>query len=380
MKILQYGWLLGLALLSISCKEELADITPGLTSLRVEFVAQDGGTLEEMTGTAEKRLAEGENYPVRLRVTLLDEKGQEIPDRTEKIKIKAMTGKIGKNFKEETAKVESGGVVDVVLKQGYGDVVFWVETVDDLPKQGPFAMLFWGWHEKFFATGISDPMYLPLPTVKTIQTPTSGDGSPWELKNIRLETGDLIVEHVGGEGFWFVDTSLEDYNALFVYTRNSPYLDVGDKLKYISGNVMEFYGTTQLSYSFYEVESSGHAVPDPVELTAAMVKDKDEMERWESRLVRVSDVLIKRFDQDTEALSSYLTYKQYPVTFQGGGAVTLYTKAAAPDFDPREHVEATISYVTGILKQHYSANPQWIILARDADDMGEITEADTAEK
>ncbi len=430
MNAYRIGFLLTLLLGLGACNDELAEITPGLTSLRVEFVALDGENMESMIGSSDNRLGERDEYPVRLRVTMLDENGLEMTDRTETVRIKAQPGKLGKNYLYDTAEVASGDAIDVMLKSGYGDVSFWVEAYEirptnedvieylknlpeeekierfkglsedvlntikeilsreknelfeDLPEDEKKAILeFLNENEKMvviLATGISEAMYLPFPNVKSIQIPvaTGSDVSQWNGFNLRLETGDLIVEHVGGEGFWFVDTSLEDYNALFVYTRNSPYLNVGDKLKYITGNVMEFYGTTQFSYSYYEVESEGHALPDPVEITAEMIADKTIMESLESRVVRVSGIRVNNIENDAEILSGYLTYHQYPVSFTGGGAVTLYTKAGAPDFDPREHKGATISFVTGVLKQHYSADPQWIILARDADDIGEITEAE----
>ncbi len=91
------------------------------------------------------------------------------------------------------------------------------------------------------------------------------------------------VRTYGSKGFWFQDPEADDNPAtsegLFVYTGSVPTVSVGDAVT-VSGTVTEYVpgglrsgnqSITQISRPKVTVVSSGHAVPEPVVITADSV-------------------------------------------------------------------------------------------------------------
>ncbi|RJO66830.1 MAG: hypothetical protein C4523_11175 [Myxococcales bacterium] len=310
----------------------------GLTSLRL--------SLESETGAPDAPLTIGEGLAVQVRVEALDEQGQPMPGYRGKVRFSSKSVFLGRNG-WEAYDVAHGDSISLELVRGMGRTRIMAED------------------EEKFVVGVTEVLYLPPVNFQVAQTPVgSVDAAPWRNNFIRFESGTMVVTHASIDGFYATDLLGDAYNHLYVYTHSMAAVDRGDVLRFVSGTLDEFYGLTELSFPDYEVLCNRLPLPDPVPLTAAMLADDNEMEKYEAGLVSVEGVQVANVDT-----ASYYSYGQWTGQTADGGRITLTTTSALPDFDPRESRNVTLTRVVGNLRQHYSADPEWIVAPRDACDV-----------
>ena len=334
------------ALLSAGCQYEALDAAKGLTSLRV--------TLENEGGSAAHPLDPGAGLPVQVKVEALDETGREMSGYEGHLTFRAKTGFLGRNGWEE-ADVEGGDTVTLSLVRGFGPVRILAEDTEH------------------FVVGVSEPVYLPEPTLSTIQTPTGSiDASPWADNFLRIESGRMVVTYAAGSGFYATDVRGSSYNHLYIYTHGFPSVDRGDVLSWVSGTVSEFYGFTELSFPDYGVRCHDHPLPEPVALTKAMLADDAAMESLEGGLVSAGNVSVAYVNTD-----AFFKYGQWSGRTGDGGAVTVMSLDALPEFNPLLEKGVRFEKLTGVLRQHWSADSgapkgigsEWILTPRDLCDV-----------
>jgi len=302
-------------------------------------------TLLEEYGTKADPLIINDSQPINLKVEAIDALGQVIEGHTANLKFSATNTFIGRNG-WQNLDITSGDTVTIDLKRGVGPIRIMAEDAVS------------------YSVGASDIIYLPEPSMSTIQTPVgTGDASPWSSHFLHIELGKLIVTHVGLTGFYLTDADADAYNSIYVYTHGIPETDRGDRLKFISGTISEFYGLTEMSFPDYEVECHYDQLPEPVLLTSSMLSDNDEMEKYEGSLVTVENLTVYKVDETT-----YYNYGQWTGKTGDGGEITIISRDTVPELDPRTF-NGTFSRMTGVLKQHYAANPDWMLMPRDECDV-----------
>ncbi len=368
-----------LSLLLAGCPDTSAPAKAvGHTSFKV--------TLSSDTGSAESRLDLDRNFKVKLSIEARDEQNDLMKKYDGKVRIKVKpgifternTGDLHLDMDPGSVEleIEDGKATDIELEieRSMGNAVIWVEDIDT------------------FVSGVSETIYLKKITLAGAQYPnhkaevvesTQGtnlcekyetlgiapppDTSVWEYNAVRIETGSLIVTHSQIGGFYLTDTDEPDFGSIYVYTRGIPALERGDRLTYLSGNISEFFGLTELTFPSYAVECSHHALPEPVLINSAMLDCEMEMEKYEGGLVRIDGVSPSKEIDD----ESYLNYGQWMAYKPDGGQISLSTEVAMPGYDPRsqEAKGKVIQSITGILRHHYSADPEWILVPRDECDV-----------
>jgi hypothetical protein len=335
-----------LGLLSACTPGEALAPPTGLSSLRV--------TIENDTGSPESPLlVPDDGLELQLAVEAIDAEGNAITDYSGSIRISARNAFLGRNG-WLNVDIANGDVVSAKLMRGFGSMRFLVEDTGT------------------FVVGVSEPIYLPEPTIAMVQTPTGQiDGSPWSDHFVRVAKGTLVVTYVSLDGFYLTDVDSDAYNSMYVYTHGIPYTDAGDVLSYVSGTVSEFYGLTEMSFPDYDVRCNFHSPPTPVELTQQLLADDTVMERYEAGLVSLTNLKVYRVDDN-----DYLNYGQWVGRAANGAEVTMLTLDALPLFDPREGSNRTAVFekVVGVLRQHWSAKPEWIVIPRTECDIWGVGE------
>jgi hypothetical protein len=217
---------------------------------------------------------------------------------------------------------------------------------------------------------------------------------------------------VRDDGFYISDWRegdlLNDYGHIYVYTYSNPDLieeeaegpvdiKVGQRLIWISGNVTEFYGLTEIGFPVWswKRQQDGtigiHRLPEPVTVTAQDVINPERMEALESAPVIVQDVRVGNF---SETCSDYLQYGQWPVELgqDSCGSVPVgewdcrndvnnkecllinSNKGRPEGFDPAEYKGKCIKYIKGNLRHVMPKYPRkdvnlWIIETDSPDDI-----------
>jgi hypothetical protein len=305
--------------------------------------------------------------------------------------------------------------------------------------------------------GISPDIRFANPRVENVQGYASA--SPLEREAVTITyspndptTGRLVVTRISTEGFYFTDIDPlrpgQGYNSLYAYNFNTPWgIRECDVLSMVDGIVGEFLGFTEMNYPAWQVlpvcsdgsdndgdglvdmsdpdcageddmsetplppdmdpkarvpvpsMSSECPIPDPVELTPAIIADAARMESLESGLVQVQGgVISSNFmscDYDGDGLVAYegdeaacmdqcnadlscteLTqYWQYGqwILNAGGARLFVVSRDACPDFNPMAaaHRGQTLTLLRGILKQIEFIDPPWIVEIRCKDDLVE---------
>ncbi len=283
-----------------------------------------------------------------------------------------------------------------------------------------------------YAVGTSEPLYFDTPLVSDVQ----GRASQSPLLNERVtirgrilpsapEPGDrrhrIVVTQTDNSGFFLTDIddrSCEGepcFNSLYAFNFRAPDgMRVCDLLQTLTGSVAEFVGSTQLSQPGYQVgllwrpndpQAGPCLVPDPVVLTQALARDEVRLERLESGLVRLENVILPTlvgpgrapngipmpgatncdFNNDNRIVydggiedqcatacaanpscsewTSWARFGQVLVTLPGSGAVTrlgLNARAVDPTFDPTRRRTPSVT-VTGTLRQ---VGPNWVVQPR----------------
>lgn len=261
------------------------------------------------------------------------------------------------------------------------------------------------------AVGLSPALYYANPRIADVQGLTSIP--PLEGRSVHIDAGDMVVTRVSVDGLYVTDVSeTRGYNHLFAFNFNTPAgVRVCDKLKTLGGIVGEFYGYTELSYPSWtrdlewpRPERPGPAeclVPEPVEITRALLDDGAAMESLEAGLIQVSGGQITpRFEDcdfndngdiewdtpeetcaddcaaalDCSELTQYRTYGQFSVATPGAtaaerGKIQVLTREAIPDFDALAHAGETVALIRGTLSQVEFLDVPWILEVRCRDDL-----------
>jgi hypothetical protein len=269
-----------------------------------------------------------------------------------------------------------------------------------------------------FAAGISPPVPYELPRIRDIQ----GDGAttPFPYEAIQVSTDrpmPLVVTRVASDGFYVTDLSDQSvgYNHIFAFSFSTPpRMRVCDRVTFLSGTVVEFFGFTELSFPSFKLDYSIEGVddcevPPPAVLEDVMIGDSGVMERLESGLVRIEGFQIGThfgpkpvvnllpdedhsncdlngdgqvdFESATEGpcadncaadlecteWTSYSARGNYKV-YRGGTMIQINTGTAA-GFDPTGHKGEVLDAVTGTLRNFSGGSLNWTIETRCEDDL-----------
>jgi len=277
-----------------------------------------------------------------------------------------------------------------------------------------------------FAAGTSQPVYYSLPRLNDIQG--NGATTPYPYEAVQVETrGTLpvVVTRVASDGFYVTDLSKQDtgYNHMFAFNFSAPVgMRVCDKVTYLSGTVVEFFGFTELSFPGFkldriEAEDTCEQMPEPTLLDAATINDPVAMEKLESSLVRIEGFTISEifgpkpvvnllptinngrdensscdlngdgqvdFEDDIENACSkncsdkanapqctewtgYAARGNYKV-YSAGARIQINTGTAS-EFDPVANKGVTLTSVTGTLRNFSGGSLNWTIETRCPDDL-----------
>jgi|GEM_PF-2073451 len=211
-------------------------------------------------------------------------------------------------------------------------------------------------------------------------------------KPVVIAAGRLIVTGYANDGFYATDISACPglvaaqctaaelaWASAYVYTYSYPNVDLGTRMRYVAGQVQDFYSFTEIGSfpSWQLAENMGETeVPPAVVLAAGDFTDSSAMqtrvEPYEAGLVRLENMVVGQMD--ASAITSYNTYDQWPLCFTGpscspktGGGVVVISRWSNPGFNPVDHQGARVSSITGNLKQHFSAG--YILVPRMETDL-----------
>lgn len=341
----------------VSCEQKLpVSVDPPLT-FEVTLTSGD-------PGTEEQPLAYGEGqhtFVFDVQAIDLDGAPADWFDRQVHIDVQP----VGRLADDQAAWVQlEGGAasgVEVSVEHVHGAATVWFE--DDGSPEEPGS----------FATGLSPAIHVEHPTIHQVQetdlhltSALSGD-----FVRINLDGREAAVTGITRDGFYVTDTSEPDllYAGIYVYSFSRPDVEIGDRVVQLSGIDDEFYGFTELGFPSWKVE--GQVVPPaPVVITAELLGDDEVMEQYESGLVEVHDVTVCPVGEGFE------TYGQWTVLVDpagdcvgGQGAINVVSAFTVADVDPAALVDQVLPRITGNLRYHTSATPNWIIYTRFPDDI-----------
>ncbi|MFO0601805.1 MAG: hypothetical protein U0324_01465 [Polyangiales bacterium] len=290
-----------------------------------------------------------------------------------------------------------------------------------------------------FAAGTSEAIFFATPLLADVQ----GRGAQSPLVDQRVTVrgrteltpapeGDsahrLVVTQTDNTGFYVTDIddrSCEGapcFNSMYSFNFRTPDgMRPCDLLAVLTGSVAEFVSTTQLAQPGFQVGVLWRAddpavgrclIPEATPLAPATVRDPALMERYESGLVRVTDVALPTLmgpglapqgvpmpgatncdlngdgrivfagsaegtcanacaaDPTCSEWSAWLRYGQVTVSLPVGmgeapGRVAITPRAVSPRFDPL-HPTGMRATVTGTLRQ---VGPNWIVQPRCEQDL-----------
>lgn len=238
-----------------------------------------------------------------------------------------------------------------------------------------------------FATGVTAPIHIDLPTVTDIQTSDSTTESHFEHEYVPIKSWDgtdtarsLVVTTVSNDGFYVTDRTdvPGTYNSLFVFSFSRPDgIEVGDRLSELSGIVSEFLGYTELGFPTWAVADRNNAVDEPYEIDPTIVCDDPEMEKWEASVIRL-DGLRSDFASGSDC-EDYSEHAQWPALIEGvtcNGAparISVVNENTVPSFNfppcslaepPTGAHDREVGYLIGVLRHLQFADPPWIIDVR----------------
>ncbi len=269
-----------------------------------------------------------------------------------------------------------------------------------------------------FAAGTSQPIYYSLPRLNDIQG--NGATTPFPYEAVQVETEGpqpVVVTRVASDGFYVTDLSKQStgYNHIFAFNFSAPVgMRVCDKVTYLSGTVVEFFGSTELSFPSFKLEriestDTCESMPTPTLLDEMTINDPKAMEKLESSLVRIAGFKIGThfapkpvvnlkpddehsncdlngdgqvdFENDFEGQcsdncaadvectewTSFAARGNYKV-FSGGTMMQINTGTAS-EFDPVGNKGATLGIVTGTMRNFSGGSLNWTIETRCPDDL-----------
>lgn len=256
-------------------------------------------------------------------------------------------------------KGKAEGVV-VEIHRVHGDSNIWVEDRGTADKPGSYA------------TGLSPTIHVAHPTLHDVSETTNVAGSALDGDFVQVNTAGrrLVVTGIAVDGFYLsdIDEPTDSFNAIFAHTHSRPRGVVqGDLITEIIGTVEEFYGFTELSFPTYKV--GGHLDDIPtLQLSTPLLADDLAMEKLESRLLEVRDVTVCPLGE------GYSSFGQWVVILPGGncntgaGGINIVSALSATNFTPELLVGKVLKRITGDLRYHVAARPNWLLYTRgDAD-------------
>ena len=238
--------------------------------------------------------------------------------------------------------------------------------------------------------GVSPEFYAEAASIVAIQsTIDKGKGSPsrFDKRNLTISGHPMVVTAVIEGGFYVTQVDAKEYASIYLYSHSTPFVEddsdvvtlpVGTLVESANGSVSEFFGYTEMSFPTYtpvyetdeetgkkKIKVDVNLIPDAVDITS-FISDDSKMEKYEASIVTIKNVTVSDFNEND---SAYTEYSQFPLATKYGKvlAQTIYT---APSFDPVKEKSTDHRFdFTGILKQHTSARPTWIIVPRDHNDI-----------
>jgi len=147
-----------------------------------------------------------------------------------------------------------------------------------------------------FAAGVSSAVHYELPRISDIQGQGATTPYPYEATQINTNRPKpVVVTRVSSDGFYVTDIADQatGYNHLFAFNFSTPpRMRICDRVKFLSGTVVEFFGFTELSFPSYKLEYPIDGVevceiPPPALLEDKTISDVKAMEKLESGLVRI---------------------------------------------------------------------------------------------
>ena len=363
----------------VGCEPAATDVPDhsGPMTMNVEFVNPPGGETEEAPLPFSV-----DEMEVRIRVQAIGYDREVDTSFSGPVVLKVAPGEL-----ESTPVVQltnGEGTADITISRAFGRARIWAsdEGTDEEPGS--------------YATGVSPIVHFDYPTCSQVQTSDSVIESPLEGAYVTIrgwdethsDPRDLRVTAVTNDGFYVTDLNepFGAYNSMFAFSFSRPDgIEVGMRLKSLSGIVEEFLGFTELAFPEWVVESQMDEPEVPL-LPREIACDSPEMEKWESQVVTVVGV---RSDFRTASdCNDYLEFGQwpavmldrrgYPVQCDGNDArinvvnantVPSFGFPACESFSPPEEKE--LRYLTGILRHTRFASPPWILEVRNCLDFPE---------
>jgi hypothetical protein len=370
--------------LAAGCTDEL-DLPHATTSLKIEVTAPT--TL----GSETDRLGD-DAREVTVQITALDEQGQLDPSLSTDLDVYVhFLGTLTPNQADHVPLMKvpmQAGVATatVPLEVAFGATSVWFE---DANREGAT-----------FATGVSAQLWYRDPFLDDVSHPVDEtrldalQRSPLEGKQVKIAGsrfgagGALVVTGVYAQGYTVSDVELASktappYGHAFIFTFGRPRaadgrsIEVGHKVKQVSGGVSEFNGFTEFNFPTTQLEAGGpdpSLVPAPVLLQGDWLKQQlgesgmINLERVESALVAVEGATVC----PTEGDDDYTTYGQWKLDAGRGCGVpfNVITKGQVSDFDPAKLVGKKLTRVVGTLKSvSIGSFNVWIVQPRSIDDI-----------
>jgi hypothetical protein len=407
--------------LMVSCGETTGEkpVNKGLAGFAVEF------SKDFDLGSPQKRIGNyGEDIVTKINITALGYDNKPLTDYSGEIEIGLLYGEI--KMENERPMIHNGyaGDIEVKMRNCLDNNRVVVKEVKK--HEGDETT------EQTGKMGVSPVFYPQVATISaiqgTIKEGTKGNQSAFNKRNLTLKDRKMVVTAVIEGGFYLHEVGVDDYSSIYMYTYSTPYVDdniedttalpVGALIESANGSVFEFFGFTEMSFPTFKpvyVEKDGKMtiktdkslIPEPKDISEIIpefieIEDGDEglsetekenkkakikthnkmvektLEKYEASLVTVKNVAVEWFNEND---SSFVEYSQFPLRMNTSDkyvkrhilAQTLYTAPlfnAVAEKPQKETGESLHHYnFTGILKQHTSARPTWILVPRDMNDI-----------
>ena len=350
--------LIGLSI--VGCQKKISTDDPGPLTFQVDLVAGEIGSAQDPIPFTH------ESFTLVFDVTAIDRNGEIATWFNDGVHVQVNPrGDLIKG-QQEWFPLNNGVAtnVEISLKDVHGTTTVWFEHAANDDQIGNYA------------TGLSPVITAVNPTIRNIQEVEPGKHQTSALRLDFVEV-DLvgrtgIVTGVTNDGFYMTDLSEDgyEYSSMYVYNHSRPEVEMGDRLVQLNGTVDEFYGFTELGFPSWKLEGTA-PMPDPVMLSDDMVDLDDDMEKYESALVEIHDVTVCPTGE------GFATYGQWAVSLgpgtsgcaSGHGLVNIVSAYTIIDLDPTDLVGETLPRITGNLRYHASATPNWIIYTRGPQDI-----------
>lgn len=270
-----------------------------------------------------------------------------------------------------------------------------------------------------FAAGVSQEIFYQYPSLRDLQGVGSKTPFSYEaLQVLASNPNEIIVTRLARDGFYITDVGdpEQEFNHLFVFSFSTPgNMRVCDRVTFLSGTVVEFFGFTELTFPSYRVdplfegEEANCRVPPSIVLEPGVVSDALEMEKVESALVRLENYKIADNFGPKLAVNNVFAADQSNCDFTGdgridfnnpneascsntcsanaecaewtgfvsrgnfkvnrdGGVIQINT-GGSPTFDPVKNRGQVLPAVTGTLRNFSGGSLNWTVEVRCTDDI-----------